>query len=79
MHHTLCDTNDTDNDDDVVDNDRDDDILLTMMIYFVDCPVVLWGSEEEAITITLRENEDFAKDIGRTMLMMMMMVKSEVW
>ena len=30
--------------------------------------------EEEAITITLRDNEDFAKNIARAMLMMMIML-----
>ena len=59
------DNGDGDSDDDVVDKDCDDDILLTAL---------LWGVEEEAITITLRDNEDFAKNIARTMLMMMLMM-----
>ena len=32
------------------------------------------GVWEEAITITLRDNEDFDKNIARTMLMMMIML-----
>ena len=59
------DNGDGDSDDDVVDKDRDDDILLTAL---------LWGVEEEAITITLRDNEDFAKNITRRMLMMMIII-----
>ena len=47
-------------------NDANDDILLTALL--------LSGGEEEAITIMLRGNEDFAKNIARTILLLLMMI-----